>query len=125
MVRNIGGRVRAEVINNVAFISHLAEKGLPEGPLFEVAVIHRAQCGAGALADETFRREYAERIGDLGDTAHRACGRRSNGHGHRRCAAAAFRPIGFAADQRFGHVYDVVTGLVETVRPAGGGNIAA
>jgi Ankyrin repeats (3 copies) len=36
---------------------------LPDGPLFDVAVIHHTQCGAGALADDTFRGHYAQRIG--------------------------------------------------------------
>src|SRR6516164_6144753 len=63
VVRNVGGRVTQEVINDVAFIAQIAENVLPDGPLFEVAVIHHTQCGAGALADATFRRRYAERIG--------------------------------------------------------------
>ena len=63
VVRNVGGRVTPEVINDVAFIGQLTENALPDGPLFEVAVIHHTQCGAGALADDTFRRRYAERIG--------------------------------------------------------------
>ncbi|HYZ80924.1 MAG TPA: carbonic anhydrase, partial [Solirubrobacteraceae bacterium] len=63
VVRNGGGRVTPEVVNNVAFIGQITESVLPEGPLFEVAVIHHTQCGAGALADDTFRRRYADRIG--------------------------------------------------------------
>src|SRR5882724_5031120 len=63
VVRNVGGRVTSEVINDVAFISQIVEGALPDGPLFEVAVIHHTQCGAGALADDTFRDRYAERIG--------------------------------------------------------------
>ena len=63
VVRNVGGRVTPEVINDVAFIGQLAENALPDGPLFEVAVIHHTQCGTGALADDTFRRRYAQRIG--------------------------------------------------------------
>ena len=58
VVRNVGGRVTQEVINDVAFIAQIAENVLPEGPLFEVAVIQHTQCGAGALADGTFRRIY-------------------------------------------------------------------
>src|SRR6516162_6276637 len=73
VVRNVGGRVTPEVINDIAFIGQLAENVLPDGPMFEVAVIHHTQCGAGALADATFRRRYAERIGadeaDLRDHA--------------------------------------------------------
>src|ERR687891_526575 len=53
VVRNVGGRVTAEVINDVAFIAQIAENVLPDGPLFEVAVIHHNQCGAVALTDDT------------------------------------------------------------------------
>src|SRR4051812_27078187 len=63
VVRNVGGRVTPEVINDVAFIAQLAENALPDGPLFEAAVIHHTQCGTGALAENSFRHRYAERIG--------------------------------------------------------------
>src|SRR3954462_9630820 len=53
IVRNVGGPVPGEVINDIAFIAQIAESVLPDGPLFEVAVIHHTQCGAGALADDT------------------------------------------------------------------------
>ena len=43
VVRNVGGRVTPEVINDVAFIGQLAENLVPDGPLFEVAVIHHTQ----------------------------------------------------------------------------------
>src|SRR5256885_16751889 len=62
IVRNVGGRVTTEVINDIAFIAQIAESVLPDGPLFEVAVVHHTQCGAGALADDTFRHRYADRI---------------------------------------------------------------
>ena len=63
VVRNVGGRVAEQVIDDDGFIGQIAENALPDGPLFEVAVIHHNQCGAGAFADDTFRRRYAERIG--------------------------------------------------------------
>src|SRR3954451_8045897 len=63
VVRNVGGRVTPEVINDIAFIAQLAGNLRPDGPLFDVAVIHHTQCGSGALADDGFRRAYAERIG--------------------------------------------------------------
>jgi carbonic anhydrase len=63
VVRNVGGRVTPDVINDIAFIGQIAENVVPDGPLFEVAVIYHTQCGSGALADATFRRRYAERIG--------------------------------------------------------------
>ncbi len=117
VVRNVGGRVTPEVINDVAFIGQLAETVLLDGPLFEVAVIHHTQCGSGALADDTFRHRYAERIGadestlrehavlDPAETVTRDVGRLES--------ASAIPPRVTVS----GHVYDVVTGLVETVVP--------
>jgi carbonic anhydrase len=118
VVRNVGGRVTPEVINDVAFIAQLAESVMPDGPLFEVAVIHHTQCGAGVLADEGFRRRYAERIGveESGLESH-----------------AVLDPVATVTEDVellrsapalpgrmpvSGHVYDVTTGLVETVVPA-------
>jgi carbonic anhydrase len=118
VVRNVGGRVTPEVINDVAFIGQLAETALPDGPLFEVAVIHHTQCGTGALADDTFRRKYAQRIGadesallehailDPTATVIRDVERLHS-------ASAISRRVIVS-----GHVYDVVTGLMETVLPA-------
>jgi carbonic anhydrase len=118
VVRNVGGRVTPEVINDVAFIGQLAENLLPDGPLFEVAVIHHTQCGTGALADDSFRRRYAQRIGadeaalrehavlDPAETVTRDVERL-------RSARATYPRVTVS-----GHVYDVVTGLVQTVIPA-------
>ena len=118
VVRNVGGRVTHEVINDVAFIGQLAETMLPDGPLFEVAVIHHTQCGAGALADEEFRQRYAERIGadesilrehavldPVATVTHDVEQLRS---------ADAISPRIAVS----GHVYDVVDGLVQTIVPA-------
>ena len=119
VVRNAGGRVTPEVINDVAFVVQLAEKMRPDGPLFEVAVIHHTQCGTGALADEAFRRRYAELIGaeqsslreravlDPAETVTRDVKRLRS--------APPISPRVTVS----GHVYDLVTGLVETVLPAG------
>ena len=120
VVRNVGGRVTPEVINDVAFIGQIAESVLPDGPLFEVAVIHHTQCGTGALADDAFRHRYAERIG-----AEEAALRE---HAVLDPAATVARDVerlrsAPAISPRVtvsGHVYDVVTGLVETVVPAHG-----
>lgn len=118
VIRNVGGRVTQEVVNHVAFISQLAESILPDGPLFEVAVIHHTQCGTGALADDSFRRRYAERIDveqstlleqavlDPAETVTRDVARLS--------AATSISPRVTAS----GHVYDVVTGRVEKILPA-------
>ena len=118
VVRNVGGRVTPEVINDVAFISQIAETALPDGPLFEVAVIHHTQCGAGAFADDDFRSRYAERIGAdesaLRDHAVVDPAATVANDVERLRSAAAISPRVTVS----GHVYDVVTGLVGTVVPA-------
>ena len=119
VVRNVGGRVTPEVVNDVAFIGQLAENALPDGPLFEVAVIHHTQCGTAALADDTFRRLYAERIGVEESTL--------RDHAILDPAATVARDVELlrsasAISPRVtvsGHVYDVVTGLVQTINSAG------
>jgi carbonic anhydrase len=114
VVRNVGGRVTPELIDDIAFLGQLGEALIPEGPLFEVAVMHHTRCGSGALADDGFRTRYAERIGadeaalrdhaviDPAATVARDVERlRSAGSISPRIAVS-------------GHVYDVVTGLVES-----------
>ena len=118
VVRNVGGRVTPEVINDVAFIGQLAENALPDGPLFEAAVIHHTQCGTGALADDTFRRRYAERIGaDESALRERAVldpeATVARDVERLRSAPAISPRVAVS-----GHVYDVLTGLVDTVIPA-------
>src|SRR6185437_8372652 len=115
VVRNVGGRVTPEVINDVAFIGQLTENILPDGPMFEIAVVHHTQCGTGAFADDAFRRRYAERIGAEESTL--------RDHAVLDPAATVTRDVerlrsADAISPRItvsGHVYDVVTGLVETV----------
>jgi carbonic anhydrase len=118
VVRNVGGRVTREVINDVAFIGQITETVLPDGPLFEIAVIHHTQCGTGALADETFRRRYAERIGVAEETLrdHAVLDPRATvtRDVERLRTAPQISPRVTVS----GHVYDVVTGLLETVVPA-------
>jgi len=119
VVRNVGGRVTQEVINDVAFIGQITENFMPDGPLFEVAVIHHTQCGAGALADDTFRHSYAERIGvdesTLLEHAILDPAATVTSDVERLSSASAVSPRIDVS----GHVYDVVTGLVRTVVPAG------
>ncbi len=120
VVRNVGGRVTPEAIDDVAFIGQLAEGFLPDGPLFEVAVIHHTQCGTGALADDTFRRRYAARTGAEESTLREravldpAATVRSDVERLR--SAPSISPRVSVS----GHVYDVVTGLVETIVSADG-----
>ena len=119
VVRNVGGRVTPEVINDVAFIGQLAENAIPDGPLFEVAVVHHTQCGTGALSDDDFRRRYANRIGadesTLTDRAILDPRATVTSDVVRLRSASAISPRIAVS----GHVYDVVTGLVETIVPGG------
>jgi carbonic anhydrase len=120
VVRNVGGRVTPEVINDVAFIGQLAETALPDGPLFEVAVIHHTQCGSGALADDTFRRTYAQRIGAEESTLREHAVLDPAATVTRDVERLRSAPAISARVTVSGHVYDVVTGLVQTVIPARG-----
>jgi carbonic anhydrase len=117
VLRNAGGRVTAEVINDIAFIGQLAEMALPDGPLFEVAIIHHTQCGTGALADDAFRHRYAVRIGAEQSTllAHAVLDPLTtvSRDVERLRSAPAVSPRITVS----GHVYDVASGLVETVVP--------
>jgi carbonic anhydrase len=117
VVRNVGGRVTPEVINDVAFIAQIAENVISDGTLFEVAVIHHNQCGTGALADDGFRHRYAERIGadesTLRDHAVLDPAATVARDVERLLSAPAVSPRVAVS----GHVYDVTTGLVNTVVP--------
>jgi carbonic anhydrase len=115
VIRNAGGRVTDDVIDDIAFISYLARMMIPDGPLFEVAVIHHTGCATGFLADAGFRSDFAARTGlDEAELA----------------AKPVIDPeVTVRADvQRLlsspkvqpqisvsGHVYDLDTGLVTTV----------
>jgi carbonic anhydrase len=115
VIRNVGGRVTPEVINDVAFAAQLAANVIPDGPLFEVAVIHHTQCGAAAFADDDFRHRYAQRIG-VNESALREraiidpAGSVTGDVEVLRSSDAISSRVAVS-----GHVYDVVTGLVETI----------
>ena len=118
VIRNVGGRVTPEVINDIAFISQITEAIELDGPPLEIAVVHHTQCGAGALHDETFRRRYAHRIGVdellLRDRAITDPAETVVQDVQRLRHTVAISP-------RFtvsGRVYDVTSGLVSTVIPA-------
>jgi len=117
VVRNAGGRVTDEVINDVAFIASLAKAMGADGagdPL-EVAVVHHTKCGTGFLADPHFRSTFAARSGLDEELL---------------AAAAVLDPEAtvrldvarLVASPRIaepivvsGHVYDLDTGVVTTV----------
>jgi carbonic anhydrase len=113
--RNIGGRVTPAVIRDIAYASYLVESKAPEGPWFEVAIIHHTDCGSTLLADDELRHGFAERIGvderTLTDTPVLDPERTVRTDVDRVLWA---REI--PSDVRVsGHVYDVKTGVVTTV----------
>lgn len=118
VMRNAGGRVTSEVIDEIAFVATLTETMFgDEAPPFEVAVIHHTGCGTGFLADEGFRRTYADRIGaDEADLAAHAVTdpTASVRTDVERLLATPGLPARVSVT---GHVYDVDTGLVTTVVP--------
>ncbi|HZQ15737.1 MAG TPA: carbonic anhydrase [Gaiellaceae bacterium] len=115
VIRNNGGRATPQTIDDLAYVSELAEAARPEGPLFEIAVIHHTDCGAARLADDAFRARYAERIGadesSLRDDAIRDPAATVRADVDRLRGARSISSRITVS----GHVYDVATGLVETV----------
>ena len=61
--RDIGGRITPAVIADIAYIGYLVDTKAPEGPYFEVAIIHHTDCGSTLLADDELRHGFAQRIG--------------------------------------------------------------
>ena len=117
VLRNAGGRVNDEAIQEIAFIGAATEMMAgDEAPApFEVAVLHHTGCGTGLYADEGFRSAFADKTGANADVL---------------LASAVIDPVETVkADVELlrnadllpahavvsGHVYNVDTGLVETV----------
>jgi carbonic anhydrase len=115
VIRNAGGRVTEAVIDDIAFISYLARTMIPDGPLFEVAIIHHTGCGTGFLADAGFRSAFAAGTG-LDETALSAeavvdPAATVRADVQRLLSSPKVRPEISVS----GHVYDLETGLVTTV----------
>ncbi len=118
VIRNAGGRVSPDVLKDLAYIGYLAGKLVPVGPRFEVAVVHHSQCGTHFLADEKFRRGFADLIGC--DDAALAAEAVTDPEQTVRFDVELIRSATVLPDTITvsGHVYDVTTGLVTTVVPA-------
>ena len=118
VLRNAGGRVNDEVIDEIAFIATLTETVFGENaPPFEVAVVHHTQCGTGYLADPTFRATYASRIGGDEETlATQAVvdPQATVRHDIERILSSSAVPTRVSVS---GHIYDLDTGLITTVEP--------
>ena len=113
--RNVGGRVTPAVLQDIAYIAYLVESKAPQGPYFEVAVVHHTDCGSTLLADDELRHGFAQRIG----TDEKALNDTPVLDPARTVATDVDRVLwdqAVPADVRAsGHVYDVETGLVTTV----------
>jgi len=113
--RDIGGRITPAVIADIAYIGYLVDAKAPEGPYFEVAIIHHTDCGSTLLADDELRHGFAQRIGvderTLADTPVLDPAR---------TVATDVNRVLWAEEipqnvHVSGHVYDVDTGVVTTV----------
>jgi carbonic anhydrase len=115
VARSIGGRVTPAILQDIAYISYLVETKAPEGPWFEVAVIHHTDCGSTLLADDGLRHGFAERIGvderTLADTPVLDPPRTVRTDVER----VLWDPAIARNVRASGHVYDVETGLVTTI----------
>lgn len=117
VIRNVGGRVTHAVINDIAYLALLSELffGNPDDPaLFEVAVVHHTQCGAGLLADFGFRQQAAAATGlserELEATAVVDPEITVKADVKRLLASPRFSPKVSVS----GHVYDLATGRLTT-----------
>jgi carbonic anhydrase len=113
--RNIGGRVTPALIRDISYIGYLVESKAPDGPWFEVAIIHHTDCGSALLADNELRHGFAMRIGaderTLADTPVL---------NPERTVRTDVERVLWAQEipsqvRVSGHVYDVKTGVVSTV----------
>lgn len=118
VIRNAGGRVSPDVLKDLAYIGYLSKTLVPAGPRFEVAIVHHTQCGTRFLADEEFRRGFADLIG--GDDAALAREAVTDPEQTVRFDVELLRSATVLPDTITvsGHVYDVTTGLVTTIIPA-------
>jgi carbonic anhydrase len=112
--RVVGGRVTPAVLRDVAYISYLLETRAPDGPWFELAVIHHTGCGSAFLADPQVRAEFAARGYDEAELAalpvtDPAATVRADAE------TIASAPQISPRIRVSGHVYDVKTGLVDTI----------
>jgi carbonic anhydrase len=61
VARNVGGRITAAVLQDLAWISYLHEVKTPDADWFDVAVIQHTDCGSALLADDELREGFAAR----------------------------------------------------------------
>ncbi len=115
VLRTIGGRVTPAVLRDVAYISYLLETKAPDGPWFELAVVHHTECGSTFLADERLRHDFANRGFDEAELAALPA---VDPETTVRADVELLRSAPQVSDRITvsGYVYDVRTGVVGPVR---------
>jgi carbonic anhydrase len=113
--RNIGGRITPAVITDIAYAGCLVDAKAPDGPYFEVAIVHHTDYGLTLLADDELRHGFAVRSATdertLADTPVLDPARTVQTDVDRVLWADEI-PQKVRVS---GHVYDVDTGIVTTV----------
>jgi len=113
--RQAGAKSPPAVITDIAYVGYLVDTKAPEGPYFEVAIIHHTDCGSTLLADDELRHGFAQRIGTdeqtLADTPVLDPARTVRTDVNRVLWAEEI-PQNVRVS---GHVYDIDTGLVTTI----------
>jgi carbonic anhydrase len=113
--RTVGGRVTDDVMRDLAYIGYLVESKAPDGPYFEAAIIHHTDCGSGLLADAELRRGFAERSGIAEATLAELPVLDPAATVRADVEKVLADPSISRRITVSGHVYDVESGLVETV----------
>jgi carbonic anhydrase len=113
--RTVGGRVSADVMRDLAYIGYLVESKAPGGPYFEAAIIHHTDCGSGLLAIDELRKGFSERSGIDVETLAELPVLDPAATVREDVEKVLGDPTISARITVSGHVYDVGTGLIETV----------
>ena len=120
VLRNAGGRVTPDAIQNVAYIGYLVKRLFDAEVPMEVAIVHHTECGSRFLAEDDFRHGWAEIVG--GDEAALAARAVVDAEQTVRTDVELLRASTAAGVPPYyrvsGHCYDIATGLVTTVAPA-------
>lgn len=119
VIRNSGGRVTQDVLQEVAFVGAVTEMmfGDQVQP-FEVAIIHHTGCGSGFLADPDFRATLGARTGAADQALADSAVTDPYASVRHDVELLARSPLVPATASISGHVYELDTGLVTTVVPA-------
>lgn len=115
VIRNAGGRVTEAVISDIAFIGCLARAMIPDGPLFEVAVVHHTGCATGLPAYAAFQSAFAAHAGmdEAVPAAEGVADPATTVRADVQRLLSAFKVLPQISVS--GHVYDLRTGLVTTI----------